>query len=183
MKKIIALFSVLVLGTFLMSSCADNSKTSTPASSSVASGLDYRNSKADVVVLNFFDMYCIHCQRDAKHVNELYERLQGGRHRSKVEFYGIGWGNSPMEVEMYRKRYNVKYPLIPDEKKSISKRFGKVRTPLIVVLKKQGGQFKESFRISKIKNKKDEFCLKVDGFCVPVTKSALSKAEDKLVNQ
>ena len=175
MKKIVTLFSVLALG-LLMASCADSSKkTSTPVSSSPAQGkgLDYRNSKADVVVLNFFDMYCIHCQRDAKHVNELYDRLKKSR-GSKVEFYGIGWGNSPMEVEMYRKRYNVKYPLIPDKDKAISKRFGKVRTPLIVVLKRQNGHFKETLRISKIKNKKDEFCLKIDGLCMPLNVKVLN---------
>ena len=167
MKKIMTLFSAVVFG-FLMASCADGPKKPAPVSSAGGAGLDYRNSKAKVVVLNFFDMYCIHCQRDAKHVNEIYDRVQRGAHGSKVAFYGIGWGNSPVELEMYRKRYNVKYPLIADENKSISKRFGKVRTPLIIVLKRKGGELKESFRISKIKNKKNEFCLKVDGFCLPV---------------
>ena len=181
MKKIITLFSSLVLA-LLIASCADSLEPTAPVSSSVVPGLDYRNSKAEVVVLNFFDMYCIHCQRDAKHVNEIYDRIQQGANRSDVAFYGIGWGNSPMEVEMYRKRYNVKYPLISDKNKAISKRFGKVRTPLIVVLKKENGQLKESFRISRIKHKKDEFCLKVGGFCVPVTKEALDKAGADLAN-
>ena len=167
MRKITTLFSSLVL-VILISSCAETTKTTAPVTGSSISGPDYRNSNADVVVLNFFDMYCIHCQRDAKHVNEIYGRIKSKSHGSKVAFYGIGWGNSPVEVEMYRKRYNVKYPLIADENKSISKRFGKVRTPLVIVLKKNGGQLSEAFRISKIKNKKDEFCLKVDGFCMPV---------------
>jgi peroxiredoxin len=167
-----------ILGVVLFAGCSESVST-TPSPTGNRAGLDYRNSKADIVVLNFFDMYCIHCQRDAKHVNELYSRIKS-KYGSKVAFYGVGWGNSPMEVEMYRKRYNVKYPLIPDEQKTISKRFGKVRTPLIIVLKKEGGHLKEEFRISKIKNKKDEFCLKIGGFCVPVTADALKKAGKKL---
>jgi len=169
-------FFLPLISALLISSCADTTTSSTPVPSSAVPGLDYRHSKAQVVVLNFFDMYCIHCQRDAKHVNDIYSRVQRGPNSSKVAFYGIGWGNSPLEVETYRKRYSVKYPLISDENKAISKRFGKVRTPLIVVLKKENGQLKESFRISKIKHKKDEFCLKVDGFCVPVTEGAIMKA-------
>ncbi len=173
MKKLIALLAP-VFFVLLASSCADKANTSTKSISLDGSGIDYRKSKSRIVVLNFFDMYCIHCQRDAKHVNDLYERIKRGPHGKDVAFYGIGWGNSPVEVEMYRKKFGVKYPLIADPDKSISRRFGKVRTPLIVVLKKQGSHWVESLRISKIKNKKDMFCVKVGDFCMSVKPSSIN---------
>ena len=59
---------------------------------------------------------------------------------SKIDFYAIGWGNTPMECEMYRKRFDVPLSRRPRPGPSISKRFGKFRPPLMIALRKQGGE-------------------------------------------
>ena len=139
----------------LISSCAETgTNTSATASSPAgAHGVDYRNSKADVVVLNFFDMYCMHCQKDAKYVNKLHSMIQSRGMGSRIQIYGVGWNNTSLEAEMYRKRFHVSYPVVPDKNRSVASRFGKVRPPLLIALKKEGGVWKEFYRTHKIKGR------------------------------
>jgi peroxiredoxin len=155
MKKwitaMVTVFSGIVL-VMMTSSCAGTSAdSSTSNKSDKVNEVDYRHSKADVVVLSFFDMYCPHCQKNAKHVNELHAMTQRRSSAQKVDFYAIGWNNTPLEAEMYRKRYHVTYPVVSDRDRSISSRFGKFKPPLLIALKKQGGQWTEFYRVVNIR--------------------------------
>ena len=149
MKTLISLLSALT-GIVLISSCSTSTPTPTPAPSS---GVDYRNSRADVVVLNFFDMYCHECQKEAPSVNALHSLVRKKGLGSKINFYAIGWGNSPLEAQMYKKRYHPPFPVIPDRNRAISQRFGKFRPPLLIALRKQGGVWKEFYRTHKVMGK------------------------------
>jgi hypothetical protein len=159
MKSIFLTFPALVLG-LLLAGCAS---TDTGGDSAAPAGpvADYRSSNAEVVVLNFFDMYCTHCQTAAKHVNEVYDMTRSRGMGSRIDFYAIGWGNTPMECEMYRKRFNVKYKIIPDRDLSISRRHGDFRPPLLIALRKRGGQWTEFYRISDVRGKSSEIFAKI----------------------
>ena len=164
MKKFTSLcaFAVYAMSAILLSSCSETQTIDQPTQSQGTSqGLDYRQSKAEVVVLNFFDMYCIHCQKDAKYVNELHSMVQARGMGSKINFYGIGKNNTPLESNTYKNRFHVPYPVIPDKNRSIAARFGKVRPPLIIALKKEGGQWKEFYRTHKTKGKANEIFLRI----------------------
>lgn len=103
-------------------------------------GSNFRPSQieADVIIVEIFSMYCPICQREAPKVNDMHEMVEKDPSlKGKVKILGLGIGNTPFEVEVFRKKFHVAFPLIPDENYTVEKAFSeRLRTPTFVVLKK-----------------------------------------------
>ncbi|NDV18495.1 redoxin domain-containing protein [Pseudodesulfovibrio sp. JC047] len=84
---------------------------------------------AELVLIEVYSMYCPICQRDAPLVNTLYATLAEKKLDSRVKMLGIGAGNSAYEVEFYRKKFSVSFPLVPDVQYVHHKAVGEVGTP------------------------------------------------------
>jgi len=96
--------------------------------------------KAQAVLIEIFSMYCPYCQKDAPGINELFQAIEGDTElKGRIKIVGIGAGNSAYEVGVYKKKYNVSFPLIPDEQFALHKALGETRTPYFILVKIDSG--------------------------------------------
>jgi len=92
--------------------------------------------KAELLILEIFSMYCPYCQKEAPIVNELYQIINKREDlKNKIRIIGVGVGNNPFEVDVFRNQYNIQFPLFSDESYSVHKSVGEVRTPYFFVIK------------------------------------------------
>lgn len=91
--------------------------------------------KADYLFVEAYSMYCPVCQRDAPRLNEIYKAVSSMDSGRRIRFIGLALGNTQFEVEFYKKKYMVEFPLIQDEDYTLHKALGEVPTPTFYIVK------------------------------------------------
>lgn len=92
--------------------------------------------KAELLIIEILSMYCPYCQKEAPIVNDLYRAIEKNPAlRDKIKMIGIGAGNTPFEINIFRNQYSVPFPLFDDQSFLVHKKIGEVRTPYFFVLR------------------------------------------------
>jgi len=95
--------------------------------------------KAKALLIKIFNIYCPTCQSTAAAMTELYHEIERNADlKSKLKLIGVGAGNSPSEVEVFKQTHHVAFPIFPDEDFKIHKVLGEVRIPFFIVIKMNG---------------------------------------------
>jgi peroxiredoxin len=69
-------------------------------------------------------------------VNEFYQAVEQREDlKGKMKIIGIGIGNTAADVQYFKEKYKVPFPLFPDEDKSIYTALGKPRAPHFIAVK------------------------------------------------
>jgi peroxiredoxin len=100
-----------------------------------------QQTKAQTIILVVFSMYCPFCQKEAPELNTMNALIKSKGLSGKVKLVGLGAGNSPFEVSVFREKFSIPFPLIPDQDFAAYKLLGQVGTPFYYVLKRQGDGF------------------------------------------
>ena len=95
---------------------------------------------ADVLVIEFYNVYCTSCQRQAPVMSELFQRVNSREAmRKRVRFFGIGAGNTESEAAMFMRRYSLEFPMFADPDFFNYEAIGDPgATPLTLIVKKNG---------------------------------------------
>lgn len=100
-----------------------------------------QQTNTQAVILVVFSMYCPFCQKEAPELNKMHTLIKSKGLSGKIRLVGLGAGNSPFEVNVFREKFSTPFPLIPDQDFAAYKLLGQVGTPFYYVLKRQGDGF------------------------------------------
>ncbi|MDC7217745.1 MAG: TlpA disulfide reductase family protein [Spirochaetales bacterium] len=95
---------------------------------------------ADYIIIEVYSMYCPHCQKEAPAVNSLFERLEKTSGK-QVKLIGLAAGNTEFEIDFFKKKFNVEFPIFADPELEIHDKIGQPGTPHFFLLKKNGDSY------------------------------------------
>lgn len=91
--------------------------------------------QGEYLFIEGYSMYCPICQRDAPHMNAVFEKIRAAAEEGGLKFLGIAFGNTSFETAFYRKKYNVQFPLVPDADYTAHKALNEVGTPTFYIVR------------------------------------------------
>jgi len=92
--------------------------------------------QAQVILIKIFNLYCPICQSTASAMVELHNQIENHPDfKGKIKLIGIGAGNSQSEIDVFKQKNNIRFPVFPDQDFSIHKALGEVRIPFFIAIR------------------------------------------------
>ncbi|NPA25258.1 MAG: TlpA family protein disulfide reductase [Deltaproteobacteria bacterium] len=79
-----------------------------------AGHFSFNDLKSRLTVIEIIMAQCPHCQREAPKMDAFYRLLAERGLQDQVRIFAIALGNTPFETGLYKERYQVPFPIIPD---------------------------------------------------------------------
>jgi peroxiredoxin len=97
----------------------------------------------DIIIIEFLNVYCHTCRMQVEIFNDLYKTIaQDPELNRRVCMIGIAVGNTPEEIQDFRKNFGALYPIFSDRDKAIFNMTGNVQgTPHTYILRKEEQRF------------------------------------------
>ena len=96
--------------------------------------------KAELILIYFMNTNCIHCIQSLPTFNEILKTIeQQANLKTKVRIVAIGVGDTPTEVETFKKKYGVPFPILSDQEYNAHKAAGEPRVPFLIIARKDRG--------------------------------------------
>jgi hypothetical protein len=102
--------------------------------------------EADIIVLTFYDLYCVACQQSADNFTAAHGQLQSAFPGHTIQMTGVGIGDTAFELSVFQRRYALPYPSIPDPEKHFEEPFQIRGTPTILAYLRDNGNCIEIYR-------------------------------------
>ena len=68
----------------------------------------------DLLVLEFFNQYCMSCQRQAPYLDSFLGAVEAGDLAGRVRVLAVAVGNRPKALKEFRREFSASYPIAPD---------------------------------------------------------------------
>lgn len=92
--------------------------------------------ETELLLVEFLNVHCPHCQMQAPVYNELYRLIEGNPEtRGKIKLLAIAAGNLEREVTIFRQAYQVAFPLLADPGFVAWRSIGGRATPLSIYVR------------------------------------------------
>jgi peroxiredoxin len=96
--------------------------------------------KAEVILVEIFDVYCLPCQKQAPLYKQLFGMIQSNpAARDKIKMIGIAVGNDASEIKKFQDHFQVPYPIISDPKFILHAAVGGPPAPFSVIVRGDPG--------------------------------------------
>jgi peroxiredoxin len=71
---------------------------------------------AKLVVVEFFNVFCPKCHAQAPKANQIFALINGDPElKENVKMLGVGLLGKPDQMDAYQKKFDIAFPLIPDD--------------------------------------------------------------------
>lgn len=92
--------------------------------------------KTDLVVVEILSIYCLSCRKQMAPYNKLFNLIENDpTTRGRIKIIGIAVGNGEALVKKFRKKYKIRFPIIPDPEFALHRAIGGGRTPFTIYVR------------------------------------------------